>query len=305
MFGELIGIWCMEVWQALGRPSPFNLVEVGPGRGTLMKDLLRAGRSMPDFLQSAEVNLIELSPALTKQQKSTLAEEQISLTWISDITALSASPTIIFGNELLDALPARQWIKHDGRWLERAIGIKDGALVFTTRAAEIDPSLLPQSQAEQPDGTVFETAPAREGFIAGIADHLVRHNGGALFIDYGHLAPRFGDTFQAVKSHCYVHPFSEPGEIDLTNHVDFAPLVAAVRQAGCIAPEPVTQRDFLLALGLIQRAGKLGSGRERPIQDALRSAVERLAGTDQMGNLFKVMAFGSPTTLGEKWPGFA
>ncbi len=302
MFGEMIGVWCMEVWQALGEPNPFSLVELGPGRGTLMRDLLRIATALPGFLPAADIHLVEISPTLSEQQSLLLSQAQI--TWISDIAALPDQPAIIIGNEFLDALPFHQWVKAGNLWHERAVGLIESQLAFTTRAATLSPSILPGKHQDEAVGTIFETAPAREAVIARIADLLVRQKGAALFIDYGHREPGFGDTFQALKDHAYANPLEAPGAADLTSHVDFAALATVAREAGCVVPPMTTQGEFLLTLGLLERAGNLGSGRESSIQRQLEQAVERLAGPDQMGTLFKAMAFGAPASLGERWPGF-
>ena len=303
MFGEMIGVWCMEVWQALGEPNPFSLVELGPGRGTLMRDLLRVAEALPGFLPAADIHLVEISPTMAEQQSLLLSQAQIK--WVSDITALPDQPTIIIGNEFLDALPFRQWVKAGDRWHERAIGIVDEKLAFTTRTAMLDTASLPPDHALQADGTIFETAPAREAIIAQIADLLTEHAGATLFIDYGHLEPGFGDTLQALKDHTFANPLTAPGKADLTSHIDFAALASVARDAGCLIPRMITQGEFLLALGLLERAGNLGSSRDAAVRKQLQEAVERLAGPDQMGGLFKVMAFCAPASLGERWSGFS
>ncbi|MEL7272941.1 MAG: SAM-dependent methyltransferase [Pseudomonadota bacterium] len=304
MFGEMIGVWCMEVWQALGEPAAFSLVEIGPGRGTLMRDLLRVADALPGFKKAAQVHLVEVSPTLAEQQSLLLTPTNTSLRWIGDIDALPDQPAIIIANELLDALPFRQWVKQGEAWHERAVGLGEGKLTFVTRPNTLRLASLPAGHENEPEGMIFETSPAREGFIARLAHWLNAHNGAALFLDYGHLKTGFGDTFQAVRDHAHVDVLSSPGRCDLTSHVDFAPLTTIAREAGCAVPPPVTQGDFLLDLGLLERAGNLGSGREAHIQEALRSAVERLAGPQHMGTLFKAIAFGAPASLGERWPGF-
>ena len=185
------------------------------------------------------------------------------------------------------------------------IGNVDDRLEFTNRAATLDTASFSLDHVAQTNGTIFETAPAREAIIAQIADLLTEQTGAALFVDYGHLQPGFGDTFQALKDHAFTDPLEAPGTADLTSHVDFAALAAVGRSVGCIGPPITTQGEFLLALGLLEHAGNLGSGRNASIQQQLQQAAERLAGPNQMGNLFKVMAFGAPASLGERWPGFS
>ena len=304
MFGEMIAIWCMEVWQALGAPKPFTLAEIGPGRGTLMADLLRVANALPEFAEAADIHLVEISPTLAEQQSLTLSQNTSHMKWVRDISALPEQPTIVIANELLDALPLRQWMKIESRWIERAIGLKDDQLHFVTRPASLELTDLPDGHTACADGTIFETSAPRESLVASIADHLNSRTGAALFIDYGHLKSGFGDTFQAMKDHEFVSTLETPGTADLTSHVDFAPLVQTAEAQGCIAPTPVTQGKFLLSLGLLERAGNLGHGRDQKVQENLQTAVNRLVAPEQMGELFKVMAFGAPQSLGARWPGF-
>ncbi len=304
MFGEMIGVWCMEVWDALGRPNPFVLAELGPGRGTLMADLLRVAKALPEFLECAQIHLVEISPSLAEQQSLTLSSAATNLKWVRDISALPDLPTILIGNEFLDALPFRQWVKLDGAWFERAIGITDNVLGFTISPNTLPVTELPSGHVLQAEGSVFETSGARESLIATLAEQLVHTQGAALFIDYGHLECGFGDTFQAVRDHAFASPLASPGKADLTNHVDFDPLLRLAEKAGCVVPKPVSQGEFLLNLGLLERAGNLGQSQATHVQESLQTAVERLAGPQQMGNLFKTMAFGAPRSLGERWPGF-
>ena len=304
MFGELLGVWCIEMWQALGSPSAFNLVEIGPGRGTLMQDLLRISGALPNFKSACHVRLIEVSPTLSEQQSLALSSSA-NITWLRDIDDLEARPTIILTNELLDALPFRQWCKNGEEWFERAVGLIDDKLTFVLQPNRLDMNDLPSDHAARPQATLFETAPAREAFIARIADFLHQHSGAALFIDYGHLKSGFGDTFQAIRDHAYADPLTGLGQTDLTSHVDFAPLCATAKANGCTVPKPGTQGEFLVTLGLLERAGALGSGRDKPVQERLQQAVERLAGPSQMGDLFKVMAIGAPVNLTDRWPGFS
>ncbi|MEL6736600.1 MAG: SAM-dependent methyltransferase, partial [Pseudomonadota bacterium] len=285
MFGEMIAVWCMEVWQALGCPAPFSLVEIGPGRGTLMRDFLRVARALPGFLEAADIHLVEISPTLGEQQSLTLSEHLSRIKWVRDIDQLPDQPIILIGNELLDALPFRQWVKMGDNWHERAIGLTPQpqsmhngaatALHFTTRPN----TLLPVPDYDAPDGTIIETAPAREGFVRALADLLVKNQGAALLIDYGTLESgqtKPSNTFQAMRDHAFVDVLERPGEADLTSHVSFAPLVQVARQAGCVVPPPTTQGAFLAALGIAERCGSLGQNKSPAVQAQLKSAVERL-----------------------------
>lgn len=303
LFGEMIGIWCMEVWQTLGQPNPFSLVEIGPGRGTLMRDLLRISEALPGFLPAANIHLVEVSPTLTEQQRNTLSAAQI--TWITDISALPSQPTIMIGNEFLDALPFRQWVKVKQDWRERAIGLVDGELGFVIRPTNLNTNLLPSEHSAMPEGAIFETAPTREAFINQISSLFKAQTGAALLIDYGSTKPDFGDTFQAIKNHTYTNILSNPGKVDLTSHVDFSALVDVAEKSGCAVAPLATQGEFLVSLGLLEQAGNLGSNQSTAIQNELQIAVERLAAPDQMGELFKVLALGHPTPTTKKWPGFS
>ncbi|PCI06118.1 MAG: methyltransferase [Hyphomicrobiales bacterium] len=292
MFGELIGIWCIEAWRQMGEPEAFNLIELGPGRGILMADLLRAAQSTPKFLEAATVTLVESSPKMQELQRKKLGDQ---CTWTSDISELPAGPSIVIANEFLDVLPFRQYVKHQSQWVERAVGANAefSDLEFTIGSGFIDSRLLPEGAEKEPDGAVFEIAPAREAIMQMVAEHVKEHGGTTLFIDYGHTASGFGDTFQAVLKHEFTDPLVAPGKADLTNHVDFFPLIKVAKATGCHTFRPLSQGEFLLALGLLERAGNLGHGEDEATQARLKSEAERLALPGQMGDLFKCLAFAS------------
>lgn len=292
MFGELIGIWCLDVWKQLGRPSEFALVELGPGHGTLMSDLLRATAIEPDFIKSAQITLVETSVRLKEMQQQKLNGHKIQ--WQSEISALPELPTILVANEFFDVVPIRQYIKRKQIWHERGVEInQQGALSDILLAASIDTALLPKGHENEPNGSVFETSPAREAIAQTLAEHINTHKGAALYIDYGFKASGFGDTFQAISEHKAVSPFSMPGTADLTSHVDFQALQTASQQSDIVAQDTITQAEFLLGLGLLERAGILGANATPQRQDEIRADVERLAGPEQMGELFKVLCIHS------------
>ena len=298
MFGELIGAWAVSCWREFGRPAPFAFIEIGPGRGTLMADMLRAAaRINPDFRAAACVFLTETSPALQAEQRKRLAGEQ-GLAWIATLDEAPALPLVLIANELFDALPARQIVRTVEGWRERMVGLVDGEPGFIAGGPVSAFDALPPGADRAPPGTVFEPAPAREALAGAIAARILRDGGVALAIDYGHLQPGFGDTLQALRQHKYISPFAHPGEDDLTSHVDFYALAQAARAEGATTGA-MTQGDFLLALGLLERAGRLGAGKPRADQDDIRAAVERLAGTGsgQMGDLFKCLAIARPGAL--------
>ena len=298
MFGELIGGWCAAAWQQLGRPDPFCLAELGPGTGTLMADLLRAASRAEGFIEAAQLVLVEMSPSLREQQEAALQpwkDRLGGLAWAGHVSALPQMPLIAIANEFLDALPFRQYVKSENGWREIGIATGDnGGLVRTSLPSLADPAILPEGEEAEPQGAVFEHAPAREAAIGEISAHLLDHRGAALFIDYGHDVSGFGDTFQAMRGHAHADPFADPGQHDLTSHVDFDRLVTAAENAGLPQPTLATQADFLLELGVLERAGALGHGKDTAAQKSLRRQVERLAAPDQMGTLFKVLRLTNP-----------
>jgi len=300
MFGELVAAWLVTAWDGLGRaPSPL-VAEIGPGRGTLMRDMTRTlQRVAPAFHRVASFHLVETSPKLRQVQASTL-EASGTFAWHETIDDLPEGPLFIVGNEIFDALPIRQYQFVGGAWRERLVGLgEDGGLTFLIGEGSLDPALLP---AETPkEGDIYEVSPARTALMQTIAHRIARHGGCGLFFDYGHLRPGYGDTFQAVRRHQPEDVLANPGHADLTSHVDFAALAAAARLEG-LAAHFATQGDFLLRLGLLERAGRLGASADEAGREAIRSQVERLAGPDQMGTLFKVIAIGP---AGTELPAFA
>lgn len=297
MFGELIAIWCIGIWDMLGRPEKTVLCEIGPGRGTLMSDMLRTITKLaPQLAACATVAMVETSPRLTAIQKEKLAPFKNLIQWFECFADIPDGPLILVSNELFDAIPTRQFIKVDERFVERMIALDEQEeLQFASGVTGLDPALLPQDHERVPDGAVFEAAPARTALMQEIARHIARTRGAALTIDYGHLQSGFGDTLQAMLKHAYDDVFAHPGEADLTSHVDFDMLEKTARNCGC-KTGTMTQGEFLLAMGLIDRAGRLGAGRDAAFQEKIREDVERLAASDQMGNLFKTLAIADPAT---------
>jgi len=292
MFGEMIGIWAVERWEELGRPTPFNLVELGPGKGTLMGDLLRVGKAVPEFVAAARVRMVETSDRLVATQKHTLSEFG-NVTWHKSIQEISDDPAIIIANEFLDVLPVRQYVKTGDEWREHAIGINgEDELVWTLGTGILEKTSLPENADDEPEGAIFEISTIRESFIANTAEILKTNSGAALFIDYGHVKSGFGDTVQALRAHGYTEILKEPGQADLTAHVDFEALQKVAESNGVNTKPLTTQGEFLLDLGLLERAGQLGRDQSDEIQESLARQAERLALPEEMGNLFKVMEFG-------------
>lgn len=297
MFGELIGAFLVTAFQDLGDPQSVSLVELGPGRGTLMADILRMARLRPALINAVELHLVETSPRLREVQKNTLKKAPLMPTFHDRLAGVPDGPVLIVANEFFDALPIHQFVKtHDG-WHERVIGLDDaGELAFGVGTARLDEKDVPKTARNAAPGTILETQPAANAICEEIGARLSAYGGVALFIDYGYLRSAPGDTLQAVHGHAYDPVLARPGGADLTAHVNFEALAHAAKRAGAVAFAPLTQGDFLLKLGLLERAGALGSGKSPAVQDDIRAAVERLAGPERMGELFKVFAISSHRT---------
>ncbi|CAD5246982.1 SAM-dependent MidA family methyltransferase [Bosea sp. 62] len=288
IFGELIGLWATSVWQAMGAPASIRLVELGPGRGTLMQDMLRATRALPGFRDALSVHLVEMSPVLRERQRQTLAASGAEPRWHDRIDQALEGPAIIVANEFLDALPLDQFVRTPEGWRERLVGLdEEGRLAFGL-AGETDSSL----SVAAPVGSVLEQPAAASEAVATVARHVATQGGAGLFIDYGPARSGFGDTLQGLKHHAFVDVLAEPGDADLTVHVDFARMAQAGLAAAAAAHGAVTQRDFLLALGLQQRFEALSRRASSAQAQTLASGVERLieTGPTAMGELFKVLA---------------
>jgi NADH dehydrogenase [ubiquinone] 1 alpha subcomplex assembly factor 7 len=302
MFGELIGLWAAEVWQMLGAPAPVNLVELGPGRGTLMADMLRAARVVPEFRKAIVVHLVEASEKLQDEQRNALTGEQV--TWHTDIETLPEGPSIIVANEFFDALPVRHYLRGRDGWHERLIGLdNDGKLCFGL-APGAEPAIL----TDAPEGNILEVGVIAQRVMSQLADRLVHESGAALIIDYGYATTTGGETLQGVQGHRYADPLVAPGETDLSAHVDFAALSKAGRAAGAQVCGPVTQGTFLTRLGIQQRAEVLKRKADTAQAAAIDQALARLAmpgpvagAQASMAELFKVLAVtvpGLPTPPG-------
>jgi NADH dehydrogenase [ubiquinone] 1 alpha subcomplex assembly factor 7 len=303
MFGELIGLWCAEVWTRLGAPRPVRLIELGPGRGTLMADALRAvARAAPDFRAAIELHLVETSPALRAVQRAGLADA--APTWHDDAAAVPAGPALILANEFLDALPVHQLERTDAGWCARQVAIDPAGRLAFQVASEPSPhgAWLAQAVAAAPLGSVAELSPAARELVGALARRIASQGGAALLIDYGHTMSAPGDTLQAVRGHRR-HPVLEaPGEADLTSHVDFAALAESASPLAAVHG-PVTQAAFLRQLGIVARAEALARDKPAAVALGIRAALSRLIEPSQMGTLFKVMAIGAPD--GPPLPGFA
>ena len=291
MFGELIGAWIAEAWNAAGRPTEVRLVELGPGRGTLASDMLRTLRLVPDLVAAARLHLVETSPRLRAIQAETLSTAPIEMHWHDRLDDVPAGFTLTVANEFFDALPVRQFIRTDTAWQERVVGLDaDGRLAFGLGPGALAGSELPPRLREAPAGSMLEVSPVSLAMMQALAGRIAQSGCAALVIDYGHAETGLGETLQAVAGHAFADPLAAPGEADLTAHVDFAALARAARSAGAAAHGPIGQGDFLSGLGLAQRAARLSRDADAATRAAIAAAAERLAAPDQMGTLFKVLA---------------
>jgi SAM-dependent MidA family methyltransferase len=290
MFGELIGLWLLETWTRMGRPSPVRQVEMGPGDGTLISDILRAARLSPEFLAAADLWLVEVSPPLRAVQAERLANAALTPRWADRLEAVPAgAPLLLVANEVLDCLPAHQFVKTEGGWAERVVGLDEaGELAFGFKS--LTPP--PRGEALEP-GSVLESSPAQAALGSEIGHRVARDGGAALLIDYGRDAPGPGDTLQALKAHQKVPPLAEPGQADLTVWADFPAVLAAAVEAGAATGPIIPQGAFLQGLGIEARAQALAAA--RPDQAAkLARQLDRLTGPAQMGALFKVACLFAP-----------
>ncbi len=294
VFGELLGLWCAVTWRQMGAPDPVRLVELGPGRGTLMADALRAAATVPEFHAAADIHLVETSPALRKCQRKTLAAAD--LTWHQTLDGVPGGPMLVLANEFFDALPVQQFVHTGGAWRRRHIDIDSAGdgLCFVLSddlAADTD---LPAAVRNSGEGAVSEIC--RDGLrMAGEIGARIRADGGAaLIIDYGPAQSGAGNSLQAVRGHAVHDVLREPGSADLTAHVDFQSLAGAAREAGAAAYGPVPQGIFLKRLGIDARVEGLCDA-VAPHQAAdIRAACRRLTNPTAMGMLFKAMAFAAP-----------
>lgn len=283
MFGELIGLSLAQSWIDQGSPTNVALVELGPGRGTLMADILRATANVGGFHKAITVHLVEASPVLRAAQ----AQRVHDAVWHDDVSTLPEVPTLLIANEFLDALPIRQFVRHRNGWSERRVGQGDGELTLGL-APPAPFTALDHRLQDTKDGDVVEICPALPQIIDQIGERIANHGGTAIFIDYGDWASQ-GDTLQALRAHAPTDPLAEPGQADLTAHVDFAEIARAVPE-GARYSRVTGQGVFLERLGITERAQQLASRLTGDPLDDLIAAHRRLTHPDEMGRLFKVIA---------------
>jgi NADH dehydrogenase [ubiquinone] 1 alpha subcomplex assembly factor 7 len=288
MFGEMVGVWCAQSWREMGKPDPFALVELGPGRGTMMMDVLRATEHVGGFHAAKQLCLLDTDKALREAQYEKLGDS--APRYVEDITRLPPMPALIVANEFFDAMPVRQFEKTFRGWAERMVAAGNDTLVMVLRALEAaEERLVPQALHEASPGIVVEVSPWAQTIMRDIARHIASHKGRSLIIDYGYMAPSGAATAQAISKHKHADFFERPGEIDLTAHVDFTALAEAAKETGVAISKPIGQGEFLKNLGIEIRADALKKNASLPQQAAIDAALRRLIEDDQMGSLFKAM----------------
>jgi NADH dehydrogenase [ubiquinone] 1 alpha subcomplex assembly factor 7 len=295
MFGELIGLWMVSVWQQMGAPENVRIVELGPGRGALMSDAMRAAKIVESFYAAVVLHLVEISPKLKELQQRRLQRLDVPILWHNTLTDVPTGPIIIIANEFIDALPVHQAIKQSDGWHERVVEVApDGNLAI---GAARDPlphfeATLPPQLRQCSEGSIYEWRADTIGLEIG---QRVRADGAALIVDYGHARQGLGDTLQAVAGHSFVSPLRSPGLADLTAHVDFAALAQNAELSGARIHGPISQREFLSRLGIGRRAAAL-KARAAEKSAEIDQALFRLtaAGAGRMGESFKVLAIADP-----------
>lgn len=297
MFGEMIGLWLIDCWQKMGAPTPVQLIELGPGRGTLMSDILRAVELMPPLRDALEVHFIETSPVLRDAQKQKVPNAQ----WHDRLDDIDDGFSFIIANEFFDALPIRQLEKRGASWHERFVlwnEKTDGFFPFSDKSSLDLSAFVPEPLRDANEGAIFEFSPASQAITQSICGRLNISGGLALFIDYGHSQQGIGETLQALKDHEFTDIFSEPGNADLTAHVDFQALAHIAHESGCVSYGPTTQGHFLKSLGIETRAQKLSQTASEKQALDIKQALHRLISDKEMGELFKVLAIVPKDTTG-------
>ena len=293
MFGEMIGLWCADIWQQMGKPSSFLLIECGPGRGTLIEDALRATSKISGFHEALDLYLLESNETLRQKQTEKLSS--FKPTYIDDLNELPQKPMLLIANEFLDALPIRQFEKNFQGWCERLITVENDNFLFTLWP--LDPiltRLIPANLRDANPGTVYEISPPSLGVVRTLSKQLLRNKGAALLIDYGFIEASGKPTLQAVSKHQFTDVLKDPGEIDITAHVDFGTLKSVAAAEGVIVSGPLGQGEFLNTLGIELRAVQLKQRTTPSEAKNIDLALHRLTNVSEMGSLFKVMSLSSP-----------
>ena len=291
MFGELVGFFIVNLWQQMGSPLSFTLLELGPGRGTLMADALRAATKADGFENALHLQLFESNANLKAEQEKRLG--QYHPYWAPEIDIVSEDPIFVIANEFFDALPIRQYVRAEDGWHERLVGLRDGKRVFGLSPTPIANDAVPEELRGAAPGEVLELATAATEAMQRLTRKIALQGGAILAIDYGYDRTQTGETLQAVRNHAFADPLGAPGETDLSSHVNFAILGEAAKATGLAVAPLATQGELLLRLGIGERAKALA--RANPAEAAnIARAVERLTAPEQMGTLFKAFCAHSP-----------
>ncbi len=285
MFGELIGFFVVNLWQQLGEPRSFTLLEPGPGRGTLMQDALRVAARAEGFLDACHLQLFETNPALKAQQAERLG--QYNPYWADEIDAVADDPLIVVANEFFDALPIRQFVKATDGWHERQVGLRDGKRTFGLSPTPIPGEAMPEAVRNANDGAIYEVNLAAADALQRLGKRIAAQRGAILAIDYGYADTQTGETLQAVRRHSFADALEAPGEADLSAHVDFGALTRVASDLGLRVEPLATQRDFLSRMGIVERASALARANPGQIE-TIAAALRRLTDSSEMGTLFKV-----------------
>jgi SAM-dependent MidA family methyltransferase len=299
MFGELIGFFFVSIWQQMGSPKEFTLLELGPGRGTLMADMLRVACQAEGFRDALDLRLFETNPALVAEQHTRL--EAYGAKWVDSFEKVGPGPLLVIANEFFDALPIRQFVRGKEGWHERMVGLSDGKRQFGLNPTPVPITSMPERVAKAPEHSVFEVGFANGEVMSRLARIASAQGGAILAIDYGYEQSQTGETLQAVRAHRYADVLAEPGAADLSAHVDFEALGSVAGNAGLAVQPLATQGDWLVRMGINERTQAL-SGANPQLADSIRSARDRLVQPTQMGELFKVFCAASPGLVP---PGFS
>jgi NADH dehydrogenase [ubiquinone] 1 alpha subcomplex assembly factor 7 len=293
LFGEMIGAWLIDCWMQAGQPGKVNLVELGPGRGTLMADALRVGRRMPGWLAAIELHLVEINPALRALQGKALSPYRPI--WHDAFATVPEGPLMLVANEFFDALPVRQMVFWDGTWRERLVDWSaEAGFHFAISQTPSSLSFFVPTNLRAEQGDIYELSPTAIAEATGVARRIAAHGGAALILDYGRSTSATGDTFQAVSGHETAPVLKTPGSVDLSAHVDFSMLRGIALDAGIVPAGPASQGAFLNALGIGHRAERLKDGLAEGAAIEIEQGLRRLTAPDAMGELFKVIAMTSP-----------
>jgi len=285
MFGELIGFFLVNLWQQAGEPKSFTLLELGPGRGTLMQDALRVAARAEGFLDACHLQLFETNPALKAQQAERL--QKYNPYWASEIDAVADDPLFVVANEFFDALPIRQFVKAADGWHERQVGLRDGQRAFGLSPTPIADAAMPEAVRSAGIGEVYEVSLAAADALQRLGKRIAGQRGALLAIDYGYAATQTGETLQAIRNHAFAEVLEAPGAADLSAHVDFGALARVATDLGLKVEPLATQRDFLGRLGIVERASVLAKANPGQIE-SIAAALRRLTDSSEMGTLFKV-----------------